>query len=94
MAIVKQKRHTRAHVLLSRGTRLRGEKLSQSRNLQKEPIREGTMQAIDIKGKIVEFAWQLKKDGVSETTIENYVNSLRRLIGKGGISLIPIRLKE
>jgi len=34
--------------------------------------REGTAQTADIKGKIVEFLWQLEKDGRTQGTIKNY----------------------
>ena len=41
--------------------------------------REGTVQATDAKGKIVEFLWQLKKNGVKGITLKSYGSILRKL---------------
>ncbi len=42
--------------------------------------REGIMPSADAKGKIVEFAWHLKKENYSEETIRTYSSALRILI--------------
>jgi len=53
----------------------------------------GATEKADIKGKIVEFAWQLKKDGLAETTIESYVKQLRILQKKGANLADPEAVK-
>jgi len=40
-------------------------------------------QTIDVKGKIVEFMWKLKRDGTSDRTIQNYARLLTQLHRKG-----------
>jgi len=71
----------------------------EAKNLAKmEPLKErlagATTQTVDIKGKIVEFAWQLKKDGLSERTIKSYVERLKTLQKKGAILTEPESVKE
>jgi len=46
---------------------------------QEEASREGTTQTADIKGKIVEFLWHLKKEAYSQKTIEVYSKRLLQL---------------
>jgi len=48
----------------------------------------------DIKGKIIEFAWKLKKQGYSESTIRAYVKVLKTLTNKGAHILDPESVKE
>jgi len=48
----------------------------------------------DIKGKIIEFAWKLKKEGYSESTIETYVSAMETLARKGVNILDPEEVKE
>jgi integrase len=50
---------------------------------QSNAQREGTIPTGDIKGKIIEFAWWLKKDGKSEATIEGRVKLLYVLTKRG-----------
>lgn len=63
----------------------------ESKNLtevtRQEPAqREGTTQTLDIKGKIVEFLWHLKKEAYSPRTIEVYGKRLRQLADDCDIS--------
>jgi len=54
---------------------------------RQEPAqREGTPQTADIKGKIVEYAWWMKKEGYSETTILGR-SKLLKILQKRGASL-------
>ena len=48
----------------------------------------------DVKGKIVEFAFKLKKDGYKETTIESYITVLKTLARKGTNLFDPESVKE
>ena len=48
----------------------------------------------DIKGKTIEFAWKLKKQGYSESTIRAYVKVLKTLTNKGANILDPESVKE
>jgi len=54
--------------------------------------REGTQQTADIKGKIVEFLWQLKKNGVKSITLKSYSSILKKLANK--TDLTPENVKE
>ena len=47
-----------------------------------------------IKGKIIEFAWQLKKDGLADSTIKLYVRILRKLVERGADIFEPESVKE
>jgi len=58
-----------------------------------EGTREPTAKA-DIKGKIVEFLWWMKKNGYSETTIFSRDKKLRRLIRLGADLFNPESVKE
>jgi integrase len=57
-----------------------------------EAQREGTQQAADFKGKIVEFLWQLKKNGVKGITLKSYSSILKKLANK--TDLTPENVKE
>jgi integrase len=48
----------------------------------------------DIKGKLIEFGWQLKKQGFSEYTVKNYVEMLKLLKSSGANLLDPESVKE
>ncbi len=52
------------------------------------------MRTADIKGKILEYAWWLKKDGKSEATIEGRVKLLRILTKRGANLYDPETMKE
>jgi len=68
--------------------------LAESETRQEEPVREGTTQAAEIKGKIVEFLWHLKKQGLSDNTIANYKRRLHLMI-RAGVNLFnPEDVKE
>jgi len=48
----------------------------------------------DIKGKIVEFAWYLQKEGFAESTIRRYIQSCHTLINQGADLFTPESVKE
>jgi len=48
----------------------------------------------DIKGKIVEFLWKLKKQGYSEATIKTYREALKTLVRKDANIFDPENVKE
>jgi len=58
-----------------------------SKNLAKEePLKSGLAGATvnaDVKGKIVEFLWKMKREGYSKGTIEVYSSALKRLYENG-----------
>ena len=56
--------------------------------------REGTAQRADSKGKIIEFLWRLKKQGLSEATIKTYKNALETLVKNGSDLRDPESVKE
>jgi integrase len=60
---------------------------------QEQAQREGTTQTADIKGKIVEYAWWLKKEGYSETTIVGRSKLLRILHKRGADLYDPESIK-
>jgi integrase len=63
-----------------------------------EPLKEGpagaTEKSLDAKGKIVEYAWWLKKDGKSDATIEGRVKLLKTLSKRGANFYDPETVKE
>lgn len=69
-------------------------KMSELEAQQKKPKREGTKQTPDVKGKIVEFAWWLKKQGRSEKTIKIYMEMLTLLIKAGCHLMNPESVKD
>jgi integrase len=54
--------------------------------------REGSTNTIDNNGKVVEFLWHLKKNGVKSTTLKNYSSMLRKLATN--TNLAPESVKE
>jgi len=48
----------------------------------------------DVKGKLVEFLWWLKKQGFSEKTIHGYVEMLKLLVASGANLFEPETVKE
>jgi integrase len=60
---------------------------------QEEAQREGTTQSADAKGKIVEFAWWLQKEGRRPATIKNYTWHLKLLTEKNVNILDPDAVK-
>jgi hypothetical protein len=56
--------------------------------------RESTITQADIKGAIVELAWHLKKEGYSQSAIENYPKYLRLLVKYGADLYNPENVKE
>ena len=62
--------------------------LAEVETREKEPMREGTPQTVDVKGKIIEFLWHLKRKGkYAESTIKQ-MNQLLRLLIKNGVNLL------
>jgi integrase len=61
---------------------------------QEEAQREGTAQKSDIKGKIINYTWQLKKQAYAETTIKNYGYLLKALVDNGANLYDPENIKE
>jgi len=59
---------------------------------QEKAQREGTARAADIKGKIVEFLWHLKKNGIKSITLKSYGSMLRKLANE--TDLTPENVKE
>jgi integrase/DNA-directed RNA polymerase subunit RPC12/RpoP len=51
-------------------------------------------QTADIKGKLVEFAWWMKKQGYSDATIEGRVQILKRLVRLGANLFDPESVKD
>ncbi|MDH5267384.1 MAG: site-specific integrase [Candidatus Bathyarchaeota archaeon] len=48
----------------------------------------------DLKGKIIEFAWKLKKEGYAESTIKAYVGAVKLLIKEGADVFDPESVKD
>jgi len=57
--------------------------LAEVETRQENAQREGTTQTAEIKGKIVEFLWHLKKQGRSDNTIANYKRRVLLMIRAG-----------
>jgi integrase len=68
--------------------------LEKTNPLIEKAQREGTMQALDVKGKILEYAWWLKKNGKSDSTIEGRTKLLRILVKRGASLYNPETLKD
>jgi integrase len=70
--------------------------LTEAKNLTKvEPFKNGLAGATtDIKGKIVEFIWFMKKQGYSEATIRTYSAKIRKLVNLGVDLFDPESVKE
>ncbi|MCK4434002.1 tyrosine-type recombinase/integrase [Candidatus Bathyarchaeota archaeon] len=70
----------------------------EAKNLAKlQPLKTGLAGATtnaEVKGKIVEFAWQLKRDGLTTDTINNYTRILKRLRKRGANLLEPESVKQ
>lgn len=58
-----------------------------------QAAREGTTTNADVKGKLVEFAWTLKKEGIKESSIETYLYYLEKLIKHSANLLDPDSVK-
>lgn len=71
----------------------------ESKNLAEvKPLKDGLAGATekttaDIKGKLINFAWQLKKNGLAENTIKGYMTKLDMLRNKGANLLEPESVK-
>ncbi|MDI6805132.1 MAG: hypothetical protein QMD20_00530 [Candidatus Bathyarchaeia archaeon] len=50
---------------------------------QGEAQREGLTETATIKGRLIEFAWRLKRQGRKQTTIKTYLSYLNSLIKQG-----------
>lgn len=70
-----------------------------SKNLAEETTRQetaagATTQTIDSKSKILEYAWWLKKNGKSDSTIEGRIKLLKILVKRGANLYDPETLKD
>ncbi|MCK4474911.1 site-specific integrase [Candidatus Bathyarchaeota archaeon] len=65
-----------------------------TKNLTKVETRQKWAAGATTKGKLVDFAWQMKKDGLSERTIYTYGKLLEWLIKKGANLADPESIKE
>jgi integrase len=72
----------------------RAKNLASSREIQKVVAKAEDATLADIKGKIVEYAWWLKKQGYAESTIIGRVQILRRLVKLQGNLYDPESVKE
>jgi integrase/recombinase XerD len=54
----------------------------------------GDVKAQDVKGKLLEFAFHMQKNGLSQKTIETFINSLKKLEKSGANLLDPENVKE
>jgi len=52
-----------------------------------------TKQSADVKGKLVEYLWHLKKNGLCEATVKGYISKLNTLINYGVDILDPEAVK-
>jgi integrase len=69
--------------------------LINSETREKEPTREGTKpDPATLKGKLLEFLWTLKKEGIKENTARNYAYYLENLASHGANLLDPESVKE
>jgi len=73
--------------------------LAETKNLAAEPQKEkwaagATETSADIRSKLVEFAWWLKKQGYKDTTITSKVKLLKILAKRGADLLNPESVKE
>jgi hypothetical protein len=64
-----------------------------------EPLKEGpagatTTNAADLKGKLVEYLWYMKKQGYAETTVQTYASILKLLIKRGADIFDPESVKK
>jgi hypothetical protein len=54
----------------------------------------GATQTADIKGKLVEFLWYMKKNGYSVETITTYITEIKKLLENGANLANPEHVKE
>jgi integrase/recombinase XerD len=59
-----------------------------------EAQREGTLNAADIKGQLVEYLWYMKKKGYAESTIKGRLKLIKRLINLGADLNNPEEVKK
>jgi len=68
--------------------------LAEVETRQEQPTREGTAQPANIKGKIIEYAWWMEKQGYAKETIRGNSSCLRALLVRGANLLDPESVKE
>ena len=68
--------------------------MSEEETRQENAQRVGTQETAEVKGKILEYAWWLKKDGKSEATIEGRVKLLHVITKRGANLYDPETVKE
>jgi len=61
---------------------------------QEKPMREGTTQTAEVKGKLLLFMVKLKNEGIHDATIQNYSKMLRLLTERGANLYDPDSIKE
>jgi len=59
-----------------------------------KPMREGTEYTANVKGKIIEFAWWMKKQGYPESTITPRINLIKLMAKRGADLWNPESVKE
>jgi len=61
---------------------------------QETAQREGKTQSTDIKGKLIDFMWKLKKEAYAEATIYGYAYIIKTLVNRGANLNDPESVKE
>jgi integrase len=70
------------------------EKEDEEKSGQAGATENATTPAADVKGKLIEFAWWMKKQGYAESTILDRCRILKTLVKRGANLLDPESLKE
>jgi len=71
------------------------EALAEEKALSEKQAAGATTQiSDDVRGKLVKFLWQLKKQGLKERSIETYLYYLKQLIRHGANLYDPESVKE
>jgi len=81
------------HVRVSARER-RVKNLDSYKEIQKTVAKAEDATLADIKGKIVEFAWHMKREGLKDTTIEPRIRLLKVLVKRGVNLLDPESVKD
>ena len=70
--------------------------VKETKNLEAEPQKNEVLRRneADVKGKIIEYAWWLKKDGKSDSTIRGRTKILQVLTKRGAILYDPESIKD
>ena len=69
--------------------------MSRQRTRQKQAERGATKPSeVDVKGKLVEYIWYMKKQGYREASIVSYTKRIEALLSKGAILSDPAQVKK